>query len=227
VQSPLAAHASTPDELRQRLDAERQGLAMLVWRDARGNQRLLLLARDCDRIALGRREEADVMLDWDSEVSRLHAIVERVGGQWTVLDDGLSANGTFLGSERVQGRRRLADGDLLRLGQTLVAFRDPLAGGSKATTPGEDLATARVTEAQKRVVVALCRPYRDGPGFATPATNQQIADELHLSLAAVKSHLRGMFASFGLEDLPQNTKRTQLVERAMRTGLVTQRDLRA
>ena len=41
------------------------------------------------------------MLDWDSEISRVHAALERIGDDWTVVDDGLSHNGTYLNGERV------------------------------------------------------------------------------------------------------------------------------
>jgi DNA-binding NarL/FixJ family response regulator len=75
------------------------------------------------------------------------------------------------------------------------------------------------------VLVALCRPFRDGAAFATPATNQQIAGELHLSVDAVKSHLRALFEKFGVTDLPQNAKRVALVERALQSGLISERDL--
>jgi ATP/maltotriose-dependent transcriptional regulator MalT len=75
------------------------------------------------------------------------------------------------------------------------------------------------------VLVALCRPFKDSTGFASPATNQQIADELFLSLDAVKGHLRALFGVFGVAHLPQNEKRTRLVERAFSTGTVTTREL--
>jgi DNA-binding NarL/FixJ family response regulator len=82
-----------------------------------------------------------------------------------------------------------------------------------------------VSPAQKRVLVALCRPFKDGAAFATPATNQSIADELVLSVEAVKTHLRALFEKFGVSDLPQNQKRVALVERALQSGLVNERDL--
>ena len=78
---------------------------------------------------------------------------------------------------------------------------------------------------QRRVLVGLCRPYKDGGSFATPATNQQIADELFLSVDAVKTHLRVLFAKFGIEALPQNQKRMRLVERAFYSGAISERDL--
>jgi DNA-binding NarL/FixJ family response regulator len=75
------------------------------------------------------------------------------------------------------------------------------------------------------VLVALCRPFKEGAAFATPATNQEIADELTLSVDAVKTHLRALFEKFGVEALPQNQKRVALVERALQSGLVSEREL--
>ena len=54
-----------------------------------------------------------------------------------------------------------------------------------------------LSEAQRRVLVALCRPFKESSGYATPATNQQIAAELFLTVDAVKTHLRALFAKFG------------------------------
>jgi predicted ArsR family transcriptional regulator len=83
-----------------------------------------------------------------------------------------------------------------------------------------------LTDTQRRILIALCRPFRDDASFATPATNQHIADELFLSVEAVKMHLRTLFAKFGLAELPQNEKRARLVESAMQSGVISQADLR-
>jgi DNA-binding NarL/FixJ family response regulator len=77
---------------------------------------------------------------------------------------------------------------------------------------------------QRQVLLALCRPYRDG-NFATPATNQDIASEVFLSVDAVKMHLRTLFAKFELADLPQNQKRASLAEQALQSGVISHRDL--
>jgi DNA-binding CsgD family transcriptional regulator len=90
---------------------------------------------------------------------------------------------------------------------------------------GETLVAASLSETQRKVLIALCRPFRDGAAHATPATNQQIAGELYLSVQAVKAHLRALFEKFSVEDLPQNSKRAALVERAMHSGLISGRDL--
>lgn len=87
------------------------------------------------------------------------------------------------------------------------------------------MTAAGVSPAQKRVLVVLCRPFKDGAAFATPAGNQEIAAELHLSVDAVKTHLRALFDKFELGDVPQNQKRVALVQRALQSGLVSPRDL--
>jgi hypothetical protein len=83
-----------------------------------------------------------------------------------------------------------------------------------------------LSPAQRRVLVALCRPFRDGGQFASPPTNQQIADEPTLSVAAVKTHMRLLSQRFGLADVPQNAKRAQLVQRGFELDLVTAADFR-
>ena len=74
------------------------------------------------------------------------------------------------------------------------------------------------------MLVALCRPFKDAP-YAAPATNQRIADELVLSVDTVKGTLRALFEAFGIEDLPQNEKRSALAVQALRTGVISRRDL--
>ena len=177
-----------------------------------------------NEVSVGRRKTADVALDWDEEVSRLHARFERIDEEWTVIDDGLSRNGTFLNGERLSGRRRLSDGDSLRFGATTMIFRSSRLD-EQATVAAREVPVLELSPTQRRVLVALCRPYKHGGSFATPATNQQIAEELFLSVDAVKTHLRALFAKFGIETLPQNQKRIRLVERAFYSGLISERDL--
>jgi pSer/pThr/pTyr-binding forkhead associated (FHA) protein len=221
----LVRHAATPAELQEQLVAARGGVPFLLYRDGEGHQKIVSL-EDREHLTIGRDPDADISLGWDSQVSRLHAELEWMGGQWTIADDGLSRNGSFLNGERVTGRRRLVDGDALRFGRTQVAFCAPELGRSSTTLVGDDLPVAEaLSVAQRRVLVALCRPYKGAPSFATPATNQEIADELVLSVDAIKTHLRVLFQKFGVEHLPQNQKRARLVERALLSGIVSERDL--
>ena len=213
-------------ELKARLDAERTGHPFLVYRDDQRRQMVIALEAGLDQLSIGRRPSVDVVLDWDEQVSRVHARLERVEEDWTVVDDGLSRNGTFVNGERIFGRRRLSDGDTLRFGSTTMTFRSPQAEVVAGTMlAGENPAAVELSSGQRRVLVALCRPYKDGAAFASPATNQQIAEELFLSVDAVKTHLRVLFAKFGIEQLPQNQKRTRLVERAFLSGVISEHDL--
>lgn len=217
---------SSPVEIAARLQAERDGRPHLLLRDGEQSQVIVPLDAETQRLTIGRGEGSDVQVWWDRDISRAHAELERIGGVWTVADEGLSRNGTFVNGARVASRQRLCDGDVLRLGSTVVVFRDPRSAGFSDTRMGAlDLAPPTVSEAQRRVLIALCRPYKQPGPFTTPATNQQIAGELFLSVEAVKTHMRALFAKFSVEDLPQNQKRARLIERAFQTGLVSERDL--
>jgi pSer/pThr/pTyr-binding forkhead associated (FHA) protein len=215
----------TPADLKRRLEAEREGMPFLFFRDGEGKQRIVTLDPASDYVSIGRDTRCDVCLDWDDKVSRLHARLERSGVLWTVYDDGLSRNGTFLNGERVQGHRVLDDRDELRVGTTEISFRDTTPKRSRTVTLVAQRTSPVVSPAQRKVLVALCRPYKQRSGFARPASNREIAAELVLSVDAVKSHLRALFAKFALDDLPQNEKRMRLVEQALHYGLVREHEL--
>jgi pSer/pThr/pTyr-binding forkhead associated (FHA) protein len=216
-------------ELKAQIEAERGGRPFLVYRDGEGEQRILVVEEGTSEVWVGRGEPCGLRLEWDPEVSALHAQIEVVGGECTLLDDGLSRNGSFVGAERVHGRRRLRDGEVLRFGQTTVLYRRPAEAGENApeatVVAGEAPEATKISPGQRRVLLALCRPFKDGSAFATPPTNQEIAAELHLSVDAVKTHMRALFAKLGVEDLPQNQKRVAVAERALQTGAVAPREL--
>jgi predicted component of type VI protein secretion system len=177
-------------------------------------------------VTIGRAPSADVVIDGDLLVSRLHSTLERVGGVWTVGDNGLSRNGTFVNGRRVSGRVQLHDRDEIRVGFTVLTFCAPAEVDGVHTLVGEPLPTAsRLTPVQHAVLVALCRPYKHEQAYATPSTNQQIATELCLSVDAVKTHLRVLFRKLGIDHLPPNQKRARLVEMALQHGLVSTHDL--
>jgi hypothetical protein len=217
---PGAPRPRSGRELAARLAAERAGLPFLLLRDADDVLRIRTLEPAEPRLTLGRDQANDIALGWDGEVSRAHAELERVAGQWAVSDDGLSRNGTFVNGHPVHGRRRLRDGDCLRLGRTLLMFCAPVGPVSGATLPAQDApALDDLTPTQRRILAALCRPLVAAGGVVAPASNQEIADAVHLSVEGVKGQLRTLSARFGVADLPQNRKRLELAERAWRAGL--------
>lgn len=222
---PPAPHARSAMELKEIIDVERLGQPFLLWRGVQTAQQIFSLS-DRRHITIGRRTSNDVVLADDGEVSRTHAELDLVGEDWTVTDDGLSRNGTFANGARITQRRRLEDGDVLRLGKTLVEYRCPAEGSTAVTSSGTYLQIVEsLTETQRRILVALCRPYKDGGAYATPASNNQIGGEVFLGIDAVKNHLRVLFQRFEIADLPQNQKRARLVECAFQWGLVSERDL--
>jgi hypothetical protein len=215
---------ASPAELKEQLAAERRGNPYLVYRDGEERQRILSLP-DGDRVTIGRGPACDVCLSWDTEVSRVHAQLERLGNDWTVVDDNLSRNGTVVNGERLRGRHRLRDGDALHCGTTQLAFRTPPQTIAETAPPSSQVGRVTLSEAQRRVLVVLCRPYAAGNRFVRPPTNQELAAELFLSVETVKTHLRALFDRFDVEDLPHNQKRARLVELALQSGTVTPHEL--
>src|SRR4051812_10526242 len=225
TRAPLGSHWASAAELKDQLDVERQGNPFLVFRSGDGAQQIVVLDGSIPTLTVGRDPQTDVCLGWDHEVSRVHAELERVGPDWTVADDGLSRNGTYVNGDRVTGRLRLRGGDVINFGSTQIAFRG--AQGAELGEPRNVESTPRptVSPAQRRILLALCRPYRGHATHAAPATNRQIAEEVFLSVEGVKTHIRALFERFGVEDLPQNRKRARLVELAFSSGMVTDHDL--
>ena len=135
TQSPADPHRASPADLQERLAADRVGEPYLLYYDGDGEQRIFPLASAPGRLTIGRAPGCDLPIAWDEGISRAHAQLERLGqSDWAVVDDGLSRNGSFLNGERLRQRRRLADGDLLRLGDTSIVFRAPL-GEASPTIP--------------------------------------------------------------------------------------------
>lgn len=221
--SPLAAHAASPQELVRRQAAERTGRPFLVLRDGEGAQRLVVLEPEPSRRVIGRRTACEVALPWDGEVSRAHAVLERLGDEWTIADDGLSGNGTWIDGERVRSPRVLRDGDVVVVGGTAIGFRRPVASPTEIATIAQGQVEIPISAAQLAVLVALCRPLLTESGG--PASNARIADELTLGVETVKSHLKILYQRFGLGPVPSSAKRQALAHAAVRGGVVSRRDV--
>jgi DNA-binding CsgD family transcriptional regulator len=217
---PPTLRSVSPRELAQRIDAERRGIPFLIHLDGEGRQRIVELA-DVASLSMGRSPSSDVALAWDHEVSRLHAVLTCEGGEWTIADDGLSRNGSFVNGRRLRGRHRLRDGDAIKLGGTLLVYLSGVGGEHGATTAASRaLEPPVLSDAQRRVLVSLCGPLDEAP-FAGARSNKEIADDLYLSVETIKTHLRALFDLFGVGDLPQNRKRAELVRRAYESGVLS------
>jgi DNA-binding CsgD family transcriptional regulator len=206
-------HSSTPSELQERIAAERSDAPFVELRDGDGIQHLIPLAGE--RLTVGRSPASGLALPWDAQVSRTHASLECIDGVWTLLDDGRSTNGTFVNEDRIQGRRTLRHLDVIRVGATRLRFHDPSeTTDSKLTEVASQAAIPAVTPAQLRVLIALCRPVEG------PASNEEIADELTVSIDTVKTHMRALFDAFNLQASAPYRKRFELVRLAIDAGLV-------
>jgi len=70
---------------------------------------------------IGRADDNVIVLEGDDYASGRHARVESgLDGTW-VIDLG-STNGTYVNGERLEGRRKLHEGDLLQVGDTELRF---------------------------------------------------------------------------------------------------------
>jgi DNA-binding CsgD family transcriptional regulator len=186
-----------------------------------GNRTLVQL--DGTRTTIGSAPDNDVVLD-DRTVSRLHAMLERLPGGWTVRDLG-SRNGTFLNGKRISELTVLRPGDRVRLGSAEAIFRGsgsgPVEGGTAPIAPAPEL-----TRREVDVLVALCRPLAERDIFCEPASTKEIADALTVTEDAVKKHLVRLYEKFGIYEGP-GSRRTRLANAALSTGAISLSSIKA
>ena len=207
------------------IDTERRGRSFLAYRDGRGKRRILGLDGR-DRVTIGRRSASDVPLEWDAEVSRTHAVLERKPEGWTLVDEGTSRNGSFVNARPVTKRLLLKDGDMMRFGSTAVLYQAPLAPPRAAnrwrtrdtTAPAAEIpSTVKDADTHVSVLAALCRPLARG-GAERPPADEEIAAELGIDVERVGVSMEALHHAFGTDRLPEESKRAQLAERALRSG---------
>ncbi len=167
-------------------------------------------------------DSVDIVLD-DSTVSGLHVLLERVGAAWLLRDVG-SRNGTRLNGERVDGQRRLRDGDEIIAGRSRILFRDR-AGMRRPATDRLATPPANLTRMERRTLVELCRPLLSHNAFQPPASVREIAARLFVGKNAVQAHLTSLYGKF---DIPEGgDRRVHLANEALQRGAVSLIDLTA
>jgi hypothetical protein len=177
-----------------------------------------------DRITIGAGTTNDVVISWDATVSRLHAVVERIGNAGWVVRDMSSRNGTFVNGERIWRERPISSGDEIRLGSTCILFRSDQSTSEQWTTMSPQ-PTPSVTSREREVLIALCRPMFSGDVFTEPASIRTIARELVISEAAVKQHLVRLYDKFEIRDESQR-RRIRLANEALRRNVVRVAEVR-
>jgi pSer/pThr/pTyr-binding forkhead associated (FHA) protein len=220
-----SSHSWSAEELKERNKCERAGAPFLMYRDDAGKMETLTLERERKTYVIGRAADSDLQLVWDRKVSRVHAELHFRGGLWTIADDGLSTNGTFVGTTRIAGAHRLAHKDTITCGRTTLVFWHssaiPAGLGEETTDVDDRPQPPKLTGALQRVADVLCNP----PGGALlpgqPASNKAIAEALYLEVTTVKTHVRALYQRFGLDNVDDRTKRQLLVAELIKSGAVT------
>ncbi len=89
-------------------------------------------------LTIGRREDTDVDLSYDNQVSRLHAHLGYDGESFW-LEDMDSRNGTFVDGERLEPNQKkmIEPGRLFKIGRTWLRL-DPVPGDVTSPVPPID-----------------------------------------------------------------------------------------
>jgi pSer/pThr/pTyr-binding forkhead associated (FHA) protein len=196
--------------------------AILVYLDAEGHERLFPLDDNRSPVTIGRSGSADLPIAWDGSVSRVHAQLERRADAWVVIDDGMSQNGTFVNELPVTGSRRLSDGDLLRVGQTRLAFHTTHIEDAPSE-PGEIESPTLVSSAaglngvlsqqQQAVLRALCG--------APDASPDELAETAGVPSEVVVAELDGLARGMRVVGLPRAHAWAALAVQCRRLRLLT------
>ena len=189
-----------------------------IWR--RSGREVAVL--DESPLTIGRGHDTVIRLPDDPEVSRLHAVIEKVSSGWSIRDLG-SCNGTYVNGERILGERALRPDDEIRVGGVRVFFRAEDVAGSLTLT--RSLSRAPVlTRREQAVLQALCRPIALGDMFTEPASVRQMAAVLRVTETAVKYHLSNLYLKFGISD-EGDRRRVRLANEALHRGAVVLSDV--
>jgi hypothetical protein len=157
--SPCVLNDSTAT-LARRLASDPHGLAPVPRLLVEGHSGLeLRLDRQSHSYRIGRSAGCDLVVA-DDDMSREHAEIEHRWDGVFVRDCG-SKNGVLVRGERLNGERRLADGDVVAMGRTLFVLDDPsdrhlrqLQDGAPELASSHDKADLADTNTAARVMTA-------------------------------------------------------------------------
>lgn len=78
--------------------------------------------RNCDKITIGKDQESHIQYDRLNLISKIHAIIHKNGNQFIIEDQ--SANGVFVNSVRIAGRKQLEFGDHINIFGLDIVYLD-------------------------------------------------------------------------------------------------------
>jgi hypothetical protein len=115
-----------------------------------------------DEFVIGRQGSEEGQLGQDAEISRRHARVARVGGDFVIEDLG-STNGTFVNGRRITDREILSAGDRIQVGATTLVVQVSVPSAAEpepgpASEPDADTRSSAVTPAPPPPVAELPPP---------------------------------------------------------------------
>lgn len=116
-----------------------------------------------DRTSLGRDLEADIPLN-DQRVSRRHLVIQRVGDNYQIVDQG-SSNGTVVNGALISGPTWLRDGDEILVGDSQLRVHGATERPVTRTVV-ESQVPARVPERTK-FCTQCGAPLKPGKRFCT------------------------------------------------------------
>ncbi len=123
----------------------------LLFDDENGVRRTLSLTSEA---TVGRSAEGNAIRLGARNVSRRHARFTVVDGNPFVEDPG-SLNGTFVNGVRLRGRRRLRDGDVVRIGDHTLLVETWTSEDTAELTPGDAGVLARPAPDETESTIAL------------------------------------------------------------------------
>jgi pSer/pThr/pTyr-binding forkhead associated (FHA) protein len=170
------------------------------------------------RLTVGRADSNNLPIK-DDAVSRVHASVERIAGQYLVRDLG-SSNGTFVNGERIIADRTLHPDDEITVGHTRIVFRD--AADDLAETLRIPVATA-VGPDERVTLIMLCRALATVGQPDEPINRQRLAESLSQSETQLEEQLEGLYSQLGLDGSARSPE--GLAAEAMRRRVVVVADL--
>jgi pSer/pThr/pTyr-binding forkhead associated (FHA) protein len=104
------------------------GLAQIILKEAwikvesgRRAGKEMILSKE--KTTIGRAESCDIGLFGDNAIERLHAYILLSGNRY-FLEDAKTPAGTYLNDEPVAGRMPLRSGDRIRVGNSVLCFRE-------------------------------------------------------------------------------------------------------
>ncbi len=104
------------------------GLAQVILKEAwikieRGRRagREMILTKE--RTTIGRAESCDIGIFGDNQIEKLHASILLAGNRYFV-EDAATPAGTYVNERKVVGRAPLQSGDMIRVGNSVLCFRE-------------------------------------------------------------------------------------------------------